>query len=43
MKNKILKIIELFSLCQRNNSYKINNISVEEPNLNIQVQLDKKL
>jgi len=41
MKNTNHKLLVLFSLCQGNNSYSINDISVEEPNLNIQMQMDK--
>jgi hypothetical protein len=42
MNNIILKFLVLFCLCQRNNSYIINDISVEEINLNTLMRMDYK-
>jgi hypothetical protein len=40
VKNLIPKLLVLFSLCQGNNSYLINNICVKETNLNTQMRMD---
>ena len=40
VKNIILNFLVLFSLCQGNNSYLINNIFVKETNLNRQMRMD---
>ena len=40
MKNVILNFLFLFDLCQRNNSYITNDISVEETNLNTEMRME---